>query len=103
MAGFLIPSVAVECPLNIDKPFADDSLTGVAVVRTLLEQRIGKEVEVSCGGVALSGKIVRIDGNILEIEKDDHLFYVNIEKIIVLCDAREKKNRATGFIPTKPE
>jgi uncharacterized 2Fe-2S/4Fe-4S cluster protein (DUF4445 family) len=72
-------------------------------VRSQLESRIGKEVEISCGGVALSGKIVRLDGDVLELEKDDHLFYVNVEKIIVMCDAREKKGRATGFIPSKPE
>lgn len=72
-------------------------------MKNLLESKIGKEIEISCGGVALSGKVVRVNGNILELEKDEHLFYVNIEKIVVICDAREKKSRMTGFIPSKPE
>jgi hypothetical protein len=72
-------------------------------VKSLLESRIGKEVEISCGGVALSGKVVRLSGDVLELEKDETIFYVNLEKIVVMCDAREKKNRATGFIPSKSE
>lgn len=72
-------------------------------MKSLLESRIGKEIEISCGGVALSGKITRVSGDILEIEKDDHTFYVNIEKIVVMCDAREKKNRSTGFILSKSD
>jgi hypothetical protein len=77
-------------------------ITGAAVVKSLLESRIGKEVEISCGGVALSGKVVRLSGDVLELEKDETIFYVNLEKIVVMCDAR-KKNRATGFIPSKSE
>ena len=72
-------------------------------MKSLLESRIGKEVEISCGGVALTGTIVRVSDDILEIEKDEHIFYVNVEKIVVMCDAREKKNRSTGFIPSKSD
>jgi hypothetical protein len=67
-------------------------------VRNFLESRIGKEIEVQCPGVNLSGKVTRVEGNILHLEKDEVTAYVNIEKIVVVWDSREKKAQAPGFL-----
>ena len=74
-------------------------------MREVLESRIGKEVELGCEGGSITGKIIQIEGNILELERDDHTFYVNMDKIVIVCDQRDKKSRTTGFgpftLPTK--
>jgi hypothetical protein len=67
-------------------------------VRNFLESRLGKEIDVQCEGAAVSGKITRVEGNILHLEKDDVTLYVNIEKIVVVWDAREKKAQSPGFL-----
>ena len=68
-------------------------------MRNLLESRIGKEVDLQCEGTATSGKIVRVEGNILVLEKEDRQGYVNIEKIVALWDKPEKKIKSAGFLP----
>ncbi|MGH9801081.1 MAG: MM0924 family protein, partial [Blastocatellia bacterium] len=67
-------------------------------MRNFLESRLGKEVEVQCQGVTLSGKVARVESNILHLEKDDETAYVNIEKIVVVWDSREKKAQLPGFL-----
>ncbi len=71
-------------------------------MRNFLENLLGKEVDVQCSGVTLSGKVTRVAGNVLHLEKDDVIAYVNIEKIVVVWDSREKKAQAAGFLP-KPK
>jgi uncharacterized protein DUF6897 len=68
-------------------------------VRNFLERLMGKEIEVICEGASISGKVTRIEGNILHLEKDEVTCYVNIEKIVVLWDSREKKAHPPGFLP----
>jgi hypothetical protein len=60
---------------------------------------MGKEVEVVCEGAAISGKVTKIEGDVLHLEKDKVTCYVNIVKIVVLWDAREKKANPPGFLP----
>ena len=68
-------------------------------MRNLLESRIGKEIEIQCEGAAVRGKVTKIEGNILHLEKDDVISFVNIEKIVVVTDSREKKAQTPGFLP----
>lgn len=67
-------------------------------MRNFLESRIDKEIEVQCQGVTLSGKVARVEGNILHLQKDDETAYVNIDKIVVVWDSREKKSQSPGFL-----
>ena len=60
-------------------------------VRNFLENRLGKEVEVCCEGITVSGKATKVEGNVLHLEKDGVTAYVNIEKIIIVWDSQEKK------------
>jgi hypothetical protein len=68
-------------------------------VKNFLERMMGKEVEAICEGSSISGKVTKIDGNVLYLEKDKVTCYVNIDKIVVLWDAREKKANPPGFLP----
>ncbi|HEX4950285.1 MAG TPA: MM0924 family protein [Blastocatellia bacterium] len=70
-------------------------------MKDILENRIGKEIDVSFGAGTVSGKVVQIDGDILQLEKDDQTFFVRIEKIVALWDSKdrgEKKVKAPGFV-----
>ena len=66
-------------------------------MKNFLETRLGKELDIHCGGAIITGKVTRVDGNILYLEKDDVTCYVNIEKIIAVWDSREKKQNMPGF------
>ena len=67
-------------------------------MRNLLEARIGKEVDIVCEGAALSGKVVRLEGNILVVEKEDRQGYVDITRIVAVWDKSEKKVKSAGFL-----
>jgi hypothetical protein len=64
-----------------------------------LESRIGKEVDVQCIGGAFSGKVVKVEGMILALEKDERTCYIDIEKIVALMDKPDKKIKSPGFLP----
>lgn len=68
-------------------------------MRNFLEGRLGKEIEVQCEGTMVKGKVAKIEGNVLVLTKDEETCYVNIEKIIVVWDSREKKAQMPGFSP----
>ncbi len=68
-------------------------------MRNFLESRLGKEIEVQCEGTMIKGKVAKIEGNVLHLTKDEDSCYVNIEKILVVWDSREKKAHAPGFLP----
>jgi len=75
-------------------------------VKELLESRIGKEIDVSFGAGTVSGKIIQIEGDILQLEKDDQTFFVRIEKIVAFWDSKErgeKKVKSPGFISIPTE
>lgn len=70
-------------------------------MKEILENRIGKEIDVSFGAGTVTGKVVKIDGDILQLEKDDQTFFVRIEKIVALWDSKErseKKVKSPGFV-----
>jgi hypothetical protein len=60
---------------------------------------LGKEIEAICEGASIIGKATKIEGNVLHLEKDGVTCYVNIEKIVVVWDSREKKAHPPGFLP----
>ena len=66
-------------------------------MKNFLESRMGKEIDIHCGAALVSGKVTRIEGMVLHLEKEDVTCYVNIEKIIAVWDSREKKANPPGF------
>lgn len=75
-------------------------------MKEILENRIGKEIELSFGAGAVGGKIVKIENDILCLEKDDQAFFVRIEKIVAVWDAKEKnekKGKFSGFVSAQAE
>lgn len=66
-------------------------------MRNFLERNLNKEIEVQCEGMTVTGKVTKIEGNVLHLEKDEVTCYVNIEKIIVVWDLREKRAHPPGF------
>ncbi|MCG3161817.1 MAG: hypothetical protein JMDDDDMK_03031 [Acidobacteria bacterium] len=67
-------------------------------MRNFLENRLGKEIEVCCQGITVSGKVTKVEGNVLYLEKDEMTAHVNIEKIIIVWDSQEKKAHSPGFL-----
>ncbi len=75
-------------------------------MKEILENRIGKEIDVSFGAGTISGKVIQIAGDILQLEKDDQTFFVRIEKIVAVWDAKdrgEKKVKSPGFAPSQSD
>jgi hypothetical protein len=68
-------------------------------VKKFLESRLDKEIEVCCGSITVSGKMVGVEGNVLFLEKDGVTAHVNIKRIIVVWDSQEKKAHSPGFLP----
>jgi hypothetical protein len=66
-------------------------------VKNFLESRLGKEIDVNCGSVSVTGTLIRIEGNVAHIEKDDVVCYINIEKIVAVWDTQDKRAKAPGF------
>ena len=66
-------------------------------MRNFLESRIGRDIDVHCGAATISGKVTKVEGQVLYLEKDDVTCYVNIDKIIAVWDVREKKG-PPGFL-----
>ncbi len=67
-------------------------------MRNFLESRLGKEIDLNCGSVSVTGKVTKIEGEVVHIEKDGVTCYVNIEKIIAVWDLQEKKPQKPGFL-----
>lgn len=75
-------------------------------MKEILANRIGKEIDVSFGAGTVSGKVIQIDGDILQLEKDDQTFFVRVEKIVALWDSKdrgEKKVKSPGFVSHKTD
>lgn len=58
---------------------------------------MGKEVDITCDGATVSGRIVKIEGDVLQLEKDGVACYVSIPRIVVVWEPREKKLQPPGF------
>ena len=66
-------------------------------MRNFLESRLGKEIDLNCGSLSITGKVTKIEGEVVHVEKDGVICYVNIEKIIAVWDLQEKKPQKPGF------
>lgn len=66
-------------------------------MRNFLERHLGKELEVQCEGMTVTGKVLKIEGDVLHLEKDEVTCYININKVIAVWDLREKRAQPPGF------
>ncbi|MGB8508336.1 MAG: MM0924 family protein [Pyrinomonadaceae bacterium] len=68
-------------------------------MQELIAKMVGKKVDIFCGGVAnLRGKVVKVDGGVLHlVAEDDQMFYVAVEKIVIVNEIRANDQRV-GFI-----
>ena len=68
-------------------------------MRELLVKMVGKKVDLFCGGVSsLRGKVVKVEESVAHlVDENDHMFYVAIERVIVLSETRDSDQRA-GFV-----
>jgi hypothetical protein len=68
-------------------------------MREILTKLVGKKVDIFCGGrSSLRGKLVKVEGDVAHmVDEDDQMFYVSIERIIVLSETRSGDQRA-GFV-----
>lgn len=68
-------------------------------MREILAKLVGKKVDMFCGGrSSLRGKLVKVEGDVAHmVDDDDQMFYVSVERIIVLSETRTGDQRA-GFV-----
>ena len=68
-------------------------------MKEILAKLVGKKVDMFCGGTSLlHGKLVKVESDVAHmVDDDDHMFYVAIERIIVLTETRSGDQRA-GFV-----
>ena len=68
-------------------------------MRELLAKMVGKKVDLFCGGTSsLRGKVVKVDDTVAHlVDEDDQMFYVAVERVIVLSETRSGEQRA-GFV-----
>ena len=68
-------------------------------MRELLAKMVGKKLDMYCGGASsLRGKLVKVDEGVAHfVDEDDRMFYVAVERIVVLSETRESEQRA-GFV-----
>lgn len=68
-------------------------------MRDILVKLVGKKVDMFCGGTSsLRGKLVKVDEAVAHlVDEDDQMFYVSIERIIVLSESHTGEQRA-GFV-----
>lgn len=76
------------------------NLEGVNAVRNFLETLVGKDLDVQCDGAVISGKVIKVEGNVLQLEKEETICYVNIDKVVAVWESRERKAQSPGFLPT---
>ncbi|MGA1367219.1 MAG: MM0924 family protein [Blastocatellia bacterium] len=66
-------------------------------MKNFLESQMGKEIDVTCEGATISGRVTRIEGNILSLEKEGVTCHINIDKIVVVWEPRDRKAQTPGF------
>lgn len=70
-------------------------------MKKVLESFLDKEIDVNCGGAMFSGKVLKVTDDLLHIEKDDLIVYINLEKIVAIAESRDRKNvgpAGLGFV-----
>lgn len=68
-------------------------------MQEFLSKMVGKRLDLFCGGSSsLRGEVVKVEGGVLHLKDDDQkLFFVAIDKIVVVWQARDEEHRA-GFV-----
>lgn len=68
-------------------------------MREILAKLVGKKVDMFCGGrSSLRGKLVKVEGDVAHmVDEDDQMFYVAVERVIVVSETRSGEQRA-GFV-----
>ena len=68
-------------------------------MREILAKLVGKKVDMFCGGrSSLRGKLVKVEGDVAHmVDEDDNMFYVAVERVIVVSETRSGEQRA-GFV-----
>ncbi|HST50488.1 MAG TPA: MM0924 family protein [Pyrinomonadaceae bacterium] len=68
-------------------------------MRELLTKMVGKKIDLFCGGTSsLRGKLVKVDGGVAHmVDEDDQMFYVSVERVVVVSESRSGEQRA-GFV-----
>ena len=68
-------------------------------MREILVKLVGKKIDLFCGGTSsLRGKLVKVDEGVAHmVDEDDEMFYVAVERIIVVTESRTGEQRA-GFV-----
>jgi hypothetical protein len=68
-------------------------------MREFLTKMVGKKLDVYCGGTSsLSGKVVKVEESVVHlVDEDDRMYYVAIDRIAVVSEAREREKNA-GFV-----
>jgi hypothetical protein len=67
-------------------------------MREILVKLVGKKIDLFCGGTSsLCGKLVKVDEGVAHmVDEDDQMFYVAVERIIVVSESHEQR---AGFVP----
>jgi len=70
-------------------------------MQEFLSKMVGKKLDLFCGGSSsLRGEVVKVEDGALHLKDDDQkLFFVAIDKIVVVWEARDEDHRA-GFVST---
>lgn len=68
-------------------------------MREILTKMVGKKIDLFCGGTSsLRGKLVKVEGDVAHmVDEDDQMFYVAVERIVVVSESRAGEQRA-GFV-----
>ncbi len=70
-------------------------------MREFLTKMVGKKLDVYCGGTSsLSGKVVKVEESVVHlVDEDDRMYYVAIDRIAVVSEAREREKNAPASSP----
>jgi hypothetical protein len=67
-------------------------------MQEFLLKMVGKKLNIFCGGPNFKGKVVKVDDGVVHmVNDDDQMFYVAIDRIIVVSEEHESEQKA-GFI-----
>ena len=67
-------------------------------MREFLLKMVGKKLNIFCGVPSFKGKVVKVEEGVVHmVNDDDQMFYVAIDRIIVVSEERDSEPKA-GFI-----
>jgi len=67
-------------------------------MQELLSTMVGKKVDIVCSGAAaVRGEVAKIQNGIVYVEHEEKVFYVAVDKIVIVSEVKESESRA-GFV-----